>query len=103
MTQPEIMKLLQEAAAPECTAERRTQIGYDLQNAACPEGSPTSTFDVMMGNVRLNPNHHRGYEVQGLFRMLVATRPDLLPKQAAFFLYACRTDKKEKIDWSLIP
>ncbi len=103
MTQPEIMKLLQEAAAPECTQERRSAIGYELQNAACPEGYPTSTFAVMVGSARLNASHYRGDDVNALFRTLAATRPDLLPKQAAFFLYACRGNNREPIDWSLIP
>lgn len=102
MKQSEIMKLLQEAAAAECTRERREEIGCALQNAACPEGYPISTFAVMVGSARLNANHYRGDDVQGLFRVLSSTRPDLLPKQAAFFLYACRANKREPIDWSLI-
>ena len=102
MTQHQIMKLLQEAAAPDCTKERRAEIGDALQNAACPEGGPTSTFSVMMGQ-GLSPSYYRSGEVDALFRILARDRPDLLPKQAAFFLHACRRNKDEKIDWSLIP
>lgn len=103
MTQPEIMKLLQEAATPDCTKEQRMAIGYALQNAACPQGGPTSTFSVMMGQAGLSPSYYRSGEVEALFRILARDRPDLLPKQAAFFLHACRENKDENIDWSLIP
>lgn len=102
MTQPEIMKLLNEAASPDCTIERRMEIGDVLERAACPEGFPAGTFTVMTGGARLNPSHYRSNDVARLYRMMATDCPDLLPRQAAYFLYACRGSSRETINWSLI-
>jgi hypothetical protein len=102
MTQPEIMTLLKEAAAAGCTKERHCQIEMMLRDAACPQGFPSSTFSVMMGQTRLSQEHYTSWDVGNLFQDMAINRPDLLPRQAAYFLMACRGDKKEPVDYSLI-
>lgn len=91
MTQSEIVELLNEASRKNCTHERRMAIGQVLARSA------------LSGSIGTNEQKATGVgDMYNFFEYLAMLRPNLLIKNAAYFLFVCRPDPRESVDFALV-